>query len=187
MSGLVDISEQKFLKIKEDSPDLMEYGDGQVYMLASPSTQHQRISMVLSNIFFNYFKDSTCEVFAAPYDIVLKKENMDNYWVIPDLSVLCNKDYFTENRYEGIPSLIVEIVSPSNQSDDLVRKLNVYQKYGVQEYWIVNPIKNLVMIYWLDDSGYTIENAVIKSGIVESRLFKDLKVSLDNIFDNKQK
>ena len=101
--------------------------------------------------------------------------------------MLCNKDCFTENRYEGIPSLIVEIVSPSNQSDDLVRKLNVYQKYGVQEYWIVNPIKNLVMIYWLDDSGYTIENAVIKSGIVESRLFKDLKVSLDNIFNNKQK
>ena len=103
---MVYISEQEFLKIKESSPDLIEHGDGQVYMLVSPSTQHQRISMVLSNIFFNYFKDSTYEVFAAPYDIVLKKENMDNYWVIPDLSVLCNKDCFIENRYEGVPPLI---------------------------------------------------------------------------------
>ena len=81
------IPEDEFLKKKENSDDLLEYGDGEIFMLASPSTKHQRISMILSNLFFDYFKNTACEVFTAPYDIILKKENMDNYWVIPDLSV----------------------------------------------------------------------------------------------------
>lgn len=177
------IPEDEFLKKKENSDDLLEYGDGEIFMLASPSTKHQRISIILSNLFFDYFKNTACEVFTAPYDIILKKENMDNYWVIPDLSVLCDKNCFTDSRYEGVPPLIVEIISPSNQSDDLVRKLNVYQRYGVKEYWIVNPINESVMMYSLDiNGGYCLDNIVLKNGYLESKLFKGLIICLDSLF-----
>ena len=101
-----------------------------------------------------FLKGRSCEVFAAPYDIELYKDGIDGKKiVIPDLSVICNKDGFTENKYIGVPTLIVEILSPSNQAHDLVTKLNIYMKYGVKEYWIVNPMKESITVYTLDDNG----------------------------------
>ncbi|WP_373558584.1 Uma2 family endonuclease [Bacillus sp. FJAT-45350] len=61
--------------------------------------------------------------------------------VIPDLSGICDKSGLNENRYVGVPTVIFEIISPSNQSHDLVFKLNLYMEYGVKEYWIVNPLR----------------------------------------------
>lgn len=177
------ITEEEFLKKKENSSDLLEYGDGKIYTLSHPSTKHQRVCMILSNLFFDYFKNTACEVFTAPYDIILRKENMDDYWVIPDLSVLCDKSCFTDSRYEGVPHLIVEIVNTSNQSDDFVRKLNVYQRYGVKEYWIVNPINESVMIYSLDDKcNYHLDDITIRNRIAESKLFNGLELHLDELY-----
>ncbi len=69
--------------------------------------------------------------------------------VIPDLSVICDESGLKEERYVGVPSITMEIVSPSNQSYDLVFKLNLYMQYG---YWILNPILNTVQVYTFDDN-----------------------------------
>lgn len=71
--------------------------------------------------------------------------------VIPDLSVICDKSGFTESRYIGVPSLIVEILSPSNQSHDLITKLTLYMNAGINEYWIVNPMLHSVTVYSLNE------------------------------------
>ena len=147
------MSKEDYFKIREKSEHLLEYIDGFVYMSPSPSTKHQRISRKLL-IKLGNFLGKQCEVFHAPFDIELKNDLIEGTKiVIPDLSVICEKSGFTESRYIGVPNLIIEILSPSNQSHDLITKLNLYLNYGVQEYWIVNPMLNSITVYSLNDES----------------------------------
>jgi len=113
-----------------------------------------------STLLFNFLAGKECEVFAALFDIDLKATDDDQgdqtektKVVIPDLSVICDKTKLSENKYVGSPELIIEIISPSNQAHDLVKKLNLYMQCGVKEYWIVNPLLNTVQIYVLYEEG----------------------------------
>lgn len=176
------ISEEEYWNLRDNSDELMEYIDGQVYLLASPSVNHQRVSAKLSFELFAYFKDSHCEVLSAPFDVKLVKKGLTSKIVIPDISVLCNKDNFTSKRYEGVPALIVEIISPSNQNHDLIKKLNIYEKFGVAEYWIVNPLNMSISIFTLDENGHYNQGEVKNEGIIKSTLFNDFKIDLDYLF-----
>jgi Uma2 family endonuclease len=82
-------------------------------------------------------------------------ENQDNTSTVvqPDLLVVCDHSKITDKHCVGAPDLIVEIVSPSFPSMDYVKKLHLYEKNGVREYWIVNPEKKQVMIFRLMDNG----------------------------------
>ena len=180
----IKLSYEDYLELREKSDNILEYIDGVVYMSPSPSTKHQRISSKLHAKLYNLLEGQNCEVFHAPFDILLKKDDIEGErLVIPDLSVICDKSGFTDSKYIGVPSLIIEILSPSNQSHDLVTKLNLYMKYGVKEYWIVNPILNTVMLYTLNkDNMY--EQSIVKTetGIVKSKLFENLEVDIEELF-----
>lgn len=180
----VKLSYEDYLKLKEKSDNILEYIDGIVYMSPSPSTKHQRISSKLHAKLYNILEGTNCEVFHAPFDILLKNDEIEGEkLVIPDLSVICDKSGFTDNKYIGVPSLIIEILSPSNQSHDLVTKLNIYMKYGVNEYWIVNPILNTVMLYTLNKEKMY-EQSIVKTetGIVKSKLFEEFEIDIEELF-----
>ncbi|WP_343272099.1 Uma2 family endonuclease [Lentibacillus songyuanensis] len=153
-------------------------------MSPSPSTKHQRISSDLQLEFGTFLKGKDCEVFPAPYDIELQADNMEGTKIfIPDISIICEKQGFTEARYVGAPSLIVEILSPSNQSHDLKTKLNLYMNYSVKEYWIVNPMLDTTMVYALNDKGmYEQHDMKTEIGEITSRLLEGFRVDLANIF-----
>lgn len=123
-----------------------EVFDGQIYNMASPSQEHQTISMELSVILNQYIRrnNGSCKVFAAPFDVKLS----DNPLVIvqPDLMIICDKDKLDGKRCNGAPDFIIEIISPGNASDDYIKKLYYYQKYGVREYWIVDPTTQRVFV-----------------------------------------
>ena len=175
------ISVDEYFKIRESSEELLEYIDGAVYMSPSPSTKHQRISSRLHIKFGNFLERNHCEVFHAPFDIELKNEEIEGTKiVIPDISVICNKDGFTDQRYVGVPELIVEILSPSNQSHDLITKLNLYMNYRVKEYWIINPMLNTVMVYSLNKENMY-EQLDIKTnvGIVSSKILEGFEIDLE--------
>jgi Uma2 family endonuclease len=174
----------EFFKIREESELFLEYIDGLVYMSPSPSTKHQRLSGRLYLKLGNFLQGKTCEVIPAPFDIELKSERMEGTRVvIPDLSVICEKSGFTEARYIGVPNLIVEILSPSNQSHDLVTKLNLYMSYGVAEYWIVNPMLNAVTVYSLNDQNmYEQHDMKAETGVVTSKFLEGFSVDLKDIF-----
>lgn len=178
------LSYEAYLEFRKKSDTILEYIDGVVYMSPSPSTKHQRISSKLHAKLYNFLEGKTCEVFHAPFDILLKNDTIDGQkLIIPDLSVICDKSGFTDNQYIGVPSLIIEILSPSNQSHDLVTKLNLYMKYGVKEYWIVNPMINTVMLYTLNqDNMY--EQSIVKTetGIAKSKLFQGFEVDIEDLF-----
>jgi Uma2 family endonuclease len=103
--------------------------------------------------------------------------------VIPDLSVICEKVGFTESRYIGVPNLIVEILSPSNQSHDLIAKLNLYLNDGVKEYWIINPMLDSITVYALnDESMYDQHDMKTGNGIITSKFLVGFRIDLEEIF-----
>lgn len=183
------ITLDEFYKFKENSDLLLEYIDGIVYMTPSPSTKHQRISGRLHAQLFNFLEGKECEVFHAPFDIELWKEEVqgntptERQVVIPDLTVICDRSKLGENKYTGVPELIIEILSPSNQAHDLVFKLNLYMQYGVKEYWIINPMLKIVQIYRLDDKGQYQQVDVLKEkGLAHSERLTGFSVSLKDLF-----
>lgn len=103
--------------------------------------------------------------------------------VIPDLSIICDITGFTEARYVGVPNLIVEILSPSNQSHDLITKLHLYMNYGVEEYWIVNPMLHSITVYTLNDEGmYEQHHMKTDIGEISSKFLLGFGVELANLF-----
>lgn len=171
------VSLEEFYKMRENTERILEYIDGIVFMSPSPSTQHQRVSGRLHAKLFNFLEGKDCEVFHAPFDIELKNDKMEGTKiVVPDLSVICDKSGLTENKFVGVPTLIIEILSPSNQSHDLVFKLNLYMQYGVNEL-------NIVQIYALNDEGqYQQLDALKEKGIARSEVLKGFHINLEDLF-----
>lgn len=181
---LKKITYEEFLHIDKKSDDYLEYINGEVFNQASPSIKHQRVSRKLSTKFDIYFEGKGCEPFTAPIDVVLKNERENDIQkVIPDLVVICDKEGLKGSFYEGIPTLIVEIVSPSNSRHDYIRKLNLYERFGVKEYWIIDPRFNSVQINALNSDGnYEIIGIYKGDEAVHSSIFKDLSIDLKEIF-----
>ncbi|MCJ8007853.1 Uma2 family endonuclease [Lederbergia wuyishanensis] len=177
----------EFLQIRENTEELLEYIDGFIYMSPSPSIRHQRISRKLLVQLDRFLEGKPCEVFSAPIDIELKNDEMDGTKiVIPDLSVICDKEGFTDAKYVGVPSLIIEILSPSNQSHDLITKLNIYMTYGVKEYWIVNPILQSITVYTLNDEDmYEQHDMKTEIGQIHSSFLEEFCIELKELFSEK--
>jgi Uma2 family endonuclease len=98
------ITLEEYYRMRERSEDLLEYIDGVVYMSPSPSTTHQRISGKLYVKLYNLLVSKGCEVFSAPYDIELHTEEIkEDKVVIPDITVICDKKGFKENKFVGVP------------------------------------------------------------------------------------
>jgi Uma2 family endonuclease len=173
----------EFLKLDKDGKELMEFIDGEVYLQASPSTGHQRISRKLTTVFDIYFSDKACEPFVAPFDIILPVKTTDRNKVIPDLSVICDKSGLNENNYIGVPTLIIEILSPSTAWIDISKKFALYQTNGVKEYWIVSPKNNDIQIFNLDENGFYGEPTTFYGdSIAISTVFEGLRVCLKDLF-----
>lgn len=173
----------EFLEITKDI-ERAEFIDGEIILQATPTLQHQNIIGNLLFEFKQYLKGKRCKPFIAPFDIVLQKENEDIKRVQPDLFVLCDNHDMTKNEFNGVPTLIIEVVSPSNPSDDYIKKLNLYMKFEVKEYWIVSPKNKTIMIYSYDTEikAYTEPIVYSKEDTVKSNLFTELSIELKNIF-----
>ena len=177
------ITYSEFLELDKNSEQLMEFIDGDVFLQASPSTGHQRISRKLTTIFDLYFSGKTCEPFVAPFDIILPIITTDKNKVIPDLSVICDKSGLNENNYIGVPTLIIEILSPSTAWIDISKKFHLYQTNGVKEYWIISPKNKDIQIFNLDENGFYGEPSTFYGdSIAVSTVFEGLKVYLENLF-----
>ena len=129
--------------------------NGQIYYISAPSRIHQEILMFLSKTIANYIdsKKGPCKVYPAPFAVKLFSED-DRNVVEPDISVICDPNKLTDRGCTGAPDWIVEIVSPSNSSHDYIRKLNLYADAGIREYWIVNPIKESIFVYHLEETKF---------------------------------
>jgi prevent-host-death family protein len=178
------LSYEEFLAISENSEERYEYIDGEIYLLASPKTVHQKILGRLHLIFCNWFQGKKCQPMLAPYDITLKR-NQENINVVqPDLMVICDLDENLNEKdyYMGVPALVVEIISESTRGKDLIKKLDLYMSTGISEYWIINPINREVSVFLFEENNIA-KNATYKNReTAVSYHFDGLEVSLEKIF-----
>ncbi|MCI9110177.1 MAG: Uma2 family endonuclease [Lachnospiraceae bacterium] len=121
--------------------------DGKIYYMAPPSRTHQRISGKLYQTIANYI-DSTggkCEIYAAPFAVFLNDDDIN--YLEPDISVICDQSKLDDKGCHGAPDWVIEVVSPSSKPRDYMAKLFKYRNAGVMEYWIVDPDKQMTMVY----------------------------------------
>ena len=123
--------------------------DGELWGLATPSRLHQRIVFQLARLLEDHIKDrgGTCKVNLAPCAVNLFGD--ESCFVEPDVTVVCDRDKLSDRGCEGAPDLVVEVTSPSSVSMDCLTKLNLYRDAGVREYWILDPLKERVLVYAL--------------------------------------
>ena len=151
-----------------DSED-WEIIDGTAYSMSpSPSTKHQRIGKKLIYEIEKYLKGKTCELFYE-LDVILSEKDI----VKPDIFIVCDKNKVSDENIKGAPDFVVEILSPSTSKRDKKIKLELYRKFGVKEYWIVNPQNQTVLVYILANdifdapTTYTFKD-IVKSAVLES-------------------
>jgi Uma2 family endonuclease len=174
---------EEFLELTKDI-ERAEFIDGEIVCLSTPTAEHQRITGRLYSKLLTFFEGKACEPFIAPLDVVLKSESdKEKRSVQPDVFVVCGDKLNDENKYEGIPALIIEVVSPSNESNDFVRKMNLYMKYGVPEYWIVIPQSKTIQVYELDNGFYEQVHIYTMDKLLKSKVFSDLSIDLKSIFE----
>ena len=133
----------------------IEIIDGEVFMMAPPSSIHQEIVAELTRQFGNYLEGKRCKVYPAPFGVRLferggeSPEDVDTM-VEPDLSVVCDRNKIDKHGCKGAPDLVIEILSPSSLRHDRFVKLALYQRAGVRDYWIVEPETQTVQVYTLE-------------------------------------
>lgn len=169
------------LKEYEALPDdkRVEVFEGIIYDLASPSRIHQILITDLITIFHTYIqkKSGNCEVFPAPFDVVLSKEPLTI--VQPDIMIICDKDKLDEQRCNGAPDFIIEIVSPGNPSDDYIKKAYYYKNYGVREYWIVDPKRKTVTVNYFEENEVSIQHSF--ESAIKVNIYADLYINFTDI------
>lgn len=123
--------------------------DGNLYMMAPPNTKHQLIMNDINIAVYNYIKSKggKCKVIPAPFAVFLENADGNTNYVEPDISVICDPDKLNDKGCQGAPDWIIEIVSPSSRKMDYITKTNLYMNAGVKEYWIVDPMREIVMVY----------------------------------------
>ena len=154
---------------------------GEILEMTSPSLYHQRIITKLSTIINNFLLNhSIGEVFVAPLDVYFS----DTEVYQPDILILLNESFskMKENKIEGAPDLVVEVLSPSTAYYDLKHKKSIYEKQGVREYWIVDPIEKTLEIFELQNGKFISTGELSKNEIAKSKLISGMEVGLDIIF-----
>jgi len=129
--------------------------DGTFHYMGAPTSMHQIILGELHIAFYTYIKlrRGPCRVFLSPFDVRLNKDNKT--MVQPDLFILCDKSKLDFKCLNGAPDLVVEIVSHGSIKLDYVKKLDKYMEAGVKEYWIVDPLKKIITVYYFQDADVT--------------------------------
>ena len=152
--------------------------DGQIYMMAPPSRRHQEMIGSLYRKIADYIdmKRGACKVYLAPFAVFLNNNNVN--YVEPDISIICDKNKLDDKGCNGAPDWIIEIVSPSSKRMDYYIKLFKYRTAGVREYWIVDPIREMILVYDFENDDY---EQYSFSEIVKVRIYDDFEINFTTI------
>ncbi len=182
------VSYEEYLDLVNSSDQRYELIDGEAYLMASPGFTHQVAVNEIAGHFYNYFKEKPCRSLTAPLDVRLfgyaTKFEEDPNVVQPDIVVICDEEKVSEdNKYEGIPTLVVEVLSASTKGKDMVTKLNLYMKSGVSEYWIADIESRSVTQYTFSrERDIESMNSFKERELIRSAVFEGLEIPVKDIF-----
>lgn len=148
---------------------LAEVINNTLYMSPAPNLQHQRLLGRLFTLMNTYITENDLgECFIAPVDVYLGDKNA----VQPDIIFIAQNHLsaiIKDGKVKGAPDLIVEVLS-GNKKHDLQVKKNLYEAFGVQEYFIINPVDNEVITYYLNGNKFSLQES--KAGKIKSRVLQ---------------
>jgi Uma2 family endonuclease len=120
-------------------------------------------------------------VLFAPTDIYLDDENVFQ----PDIVFISKqrRDIIKDDGIHGAPDMVIEILSPSTAYYDIKKKYKIYEKFGVKEYWIVDPEMKGVELFSLTEQGkFLLSAGLSEQGNVQSGILKGFEITLEEIF-----
>lgn len=134
---------------------LAEIINGSIYMSPAPTPDHQFVIRELAFTILNFLKEKKIEgeIIFAPCDVFLDEHSNavqpDIIFIFPDRKTIIKPD-----AIHGVPDLVVEVLSPGNAEHDLITKRTLYEKFGVQEYWIITPQTKETIGFTLKNESY---------------------------------
>ena len=157
-----------------------EIYDGEVFVVPAPQPFHQRAVRELLKLLDGYALRNGGEVLASPIDIVFSEYDV----LQPDLV------YFSAARRHLVsanapirfaPDLAVEVISPSTESTDRGKKLQTFARFGVSEYWIVDPTAPSIEVLRLTSGAYRLHGKAGSGERAQSAAFPGLVVPVDSV------
>lgn len=170
---------EDYLRINDDNQ--YELIGGELILVPSPKTRHQRISGRLYRIIADFAtKNNLGELLYAPIDVVLSETDKPQ----PDIMFISNErlDIIAEDNIKGAPDLVIEVLSQSTAKYDRVEKNRMYYKYGVKEYWVVDPEIKVIEVYTAGEKNWIIAGTYDNKEVLESPLLPGLQINLADVF-----
>lgn len=157
-----------------DDGNRYEVLEGRLHVTPAPSTYHQLVSRRIQFVFYELERSGQGQVYNAPVDLLIPGADPAQ----PDLVYLTaqQESIITRRGIEGVPELVVEILSPSTAKRDRVDKLNIYRKAGVRRYLIVDIDARTLEIFLLKGENYLLEASLGPEGRFG---FEDYGVTLE--------
>ena len=176
------VTEFRQMEFPNDDPYLYELINGELVKKTAPSPHHQRISRRIEVILDKFINEQQLgEIFDAPIDLFLDEEN----GLQPDLLFIptASGHFITNDGIMGPPALVIEIISPTSGYRDRVEKRAIYQRHGIQEYWLVDPQEELIEILALEDGRYQLTSGASPSeGKLLSAVLPGLVLKVADVF-----
>ena len=177
------VAEFHQMEFGDDDTHLYELLDGELVKKKAPAPRHQ---LILAELYdqvkaFVRQQPQPGKVLFAPVDVFLD----DNTAPQPDLVYLApdTLNLITRDGVMGAPTLVVEVISPSSIYRDRVTKKALYERFGVPEYWLVDPGDNFIEIYVLTDGQYKLLSAAsVEEGRLSSGVLPGLAPDLNALF-----
>lgn len=169
-----------YKSLPESETKRYELVEGELIMVPSPNEYHQRVSGNLEFILREFVQERNLgRIYDAPFDVHLG----DNVAQPDILFVFKERSYvITEEEIKGAPDLVIEILSPATAERDRTYKKVLYARYGVREYWIVDPKKKIIEVLTLKKEGYESFNIYKKIDTLNSSLLPGLSIKLSEVF-----
>ncbi|MBI5914775.1 MAG: Uma2 family endonuclease [Bacteroidetes bacterium] len=174
-----DFTVEDYMALPEGAP--FQLINGKLVYMSSPKSSHQTASINLAS-YLNMFvkKNKLGRAFHAPFDVHLDEKNIYQ----PDLMFISNERMgILGDWVKGAPDFIVEILSWSTKLKDEGEKMENYGKYGVQEYWLIDPEKQTVEVYHNNNGVLILKEKFEKQGTLQSLAVAGFSVQLSDIFE----
>ncbi len=156
--------------------------DGEAYMMTpAPSGRHQQISSEVGGQLWTALKASPCVLYYAPTDLAFEAAEDTDTVVQPDLFIMCGP-HKSNGQVIGIPVLVIEILSLSTARRDKVTKRALYERVGVKEYWIVDPVYEVIDVFVHDGTEYSRNQTVAKGDSLSVSMLDGVWVDVEAVF-----
>lgn len=179
----ITAAEYRALEFEDTDNFQYELLNGEIVKKASPTIQHQRILRRVVKLFEKHLDANPAgELFFAPLDVALDDFNVpqpDVLFVGKERSHIINE---AEQVILGPPDLLVEIISGGSIRRDRIEKKDLYEQFGVTEYWIVDPNNRSVEVYRLHEGRYKLFSFAAESGKIQSSVLEGFEVEIAEIF-----